>query len=64
VAENTTRQVLPTAMGFAAKEAIAVLRKHHIQIAPPLQRVGLSEHDPALAENDANPTRHGVPAVA
>jgi AraC-like DNA-binding protein len=64
VAEETTRQVLPTAMGFAAKQAIAVLRKHHVQIAPLLRRAGLSEHDSAFAENDANPTRHRVAAVA
>jgi hypothetical protein len=51
-------------MGFAAKEAIAVLRKHHIQIAPLLQRVGLSEHHPAFAENDGNPTSHRISAIA
>src|SRR6516164_8743190 len=38
MAEETTRQVLPTAMGFAAKEAIAALRKHHIATAPLLRR--------------------------
>jgi hypothetical protein len=64
VAEEVTGQVLPTAMGFAAKQAIAALRKHHVQIAPLLRRAGLSEHDPALAEDDANPTGHRVAAVA
>ena len=64
MAEEMTRQALPTAMGFAAKEAIAALRKHHIATAPLLRRAGLSEHDLALAENDRNPTNHRIPAVA
>jgi hypothetical protein len=58
VAEETTRQVLPTATGFAAREAIAALRKHHIEIAPLLRRAGLLEHDLALGEDDGNPTGH------
>ncbi len=41
--EDTTRQVLPTATGFAARQAIAALRKHNIEVAPLLRRVGLSE---------------------
>lgn len=43
--EGTTRQVLPTATGFAARQAIAVLRKRNIEVAPLLRRVGLSESD-------------------
>ena len=43
--EDTTGQVLPTATGFAARQAIAVLRKHNIEVAPLLRRVGLSEGD-------------------
>jgi AraC-like DNA-binding protein len=43
--EGTTRQVLPTATGFAARQAIAVLRKRDIEVAPLLRRVGLSERD-------------------
>ena len=62
MAEETTRQVLPTATGFAAKEAISALRKRHVEIAALLQRAGLSEHD--LAENDASPTGHRISAVA
>jgi AraC-like DNA-binding protein len=64
VAEQTTEQVLPTATGFAAKQAIAALRKRHVEIAPLLRRAGLSEHDLALAENDGNPTGHRISAVA
>jgi AraC-like DNA-binding protein len=64
MAEEMTRQALPTAMGFAAKEAIAVLRKNHVAIAPLLRRAGLLEHDLALAENDSNPASHRIPAVA
>jgi len=43
--EDTTRQVLPTATGFAARQAIAALGKHNIEVAPLLRRVGLSERD-------------------
>jgi hypothetical protein len=39
------RQVLPTATGFAARQAIAALRKSNIAIDPLLRRVGLSEQD-------------------
>ena len=64
MAEESNRQVLPTAMGFAAKEAIVVLRKHRVAPTPLLRRAGLSEHDLALAENNANPTSYRVAAVA
>ncbi len=43
--QDTTRQVLPTATGFAARQAIAVLRKRDVAVAPLLRRVGLSERD-------------------
>jgi AraC-like DNA-binding protein len=42
--EEMPPQVLLTATGFAAREAIAVLRKHNIATAPLLLRAGLSEH--------------------
>lgn len=64
MAEESARQVLPTAMGFAAKEAIAALRDRRIEIAPLLRRAGLSEHDLPLAGNDGNPTSHRISAVA
>jgi AraC-like DNA-binding protein len=64
VAEEATRQALPTATGFAAKRAIAVLCSHHIATAPLLRRAGLSEHELAQAGNNANPTSHRVSAVA
>jgi hypothetical protein len=41
--EETSRTVLPSATGFAARQAIAVLRKHNVPIAPLLKRVGVSE---------------------
>ena len=43
--EGVTQQVLPTATGFAARQAIAALRKRDIEVAPLLRRVGLSEGD-------------------
>ena len=64
MAEETAWQVLPTATGFAAKEAIAALRKRHVEIAPPLRRAGLSEHDLAHAEDDGNPITHRISAIA
>jgi AraC-like DNA-binding protein len=63
VAEEATWQVLPTATGFAAKEAIVALRKHHVEIAPLLRRTGLSEHDLPLAENDGNPASRRISVV-
>ena len=45
VLEGASWQVLPTATGFAARQAIAALRKQNIAVAPLLQRVGLSERD-------------------
>ena len=42
--EETSQQGLPTTTGFAAREAIAMLRKHNIATAPLLLRAGLSEH--------------------
>jgi len=45
VTEETIRQVLPTTTGFAAKQAVAFLRRRDVAIAPLLRRAGLSEHD-------------------
>ena len=45
VTEETGRQILPSATGFAARQAIAVLRKHNLPIAPLLNRAGVSEDD-------------------
>ena len=43
--EDANRQVLPTATGFAARQAILALRRQSIEVAPLLRRVGLSERD-------------------
>jgi hypothetical protein len=40
VTEDGTEQLLPTVTGFAARQAILVLRKHNIAAAPLLQRAG------------------------
>jgi AraC-like DNA-binding protein len=45
VTEEATRQLLPTATGFAAKQAIVALQKHNIAAASLLQRADLSERD-------------------
>jgi AraC-like DNA-binding protein len=61
VTEGRTEQVLPTVTGFAARQAIAALRKHNIATAPLLRRAGLSECNFATA--DASPLHHRVSAV-
>jgi len=43
--EETSRPVLPSATGFAARQAIALLRKRNLPIAPLLKRAGVSEGD-------------------
>jgi AraC-like DNA-binding protein len=45
VAEETRRDFLPSATGFAARQAIAVLRKRNVPVAPLLSRAGISEDD-------------------
>ncbi len=50
MAGKITWQVLPTATGFAARETLAMLRKHNIATAPLLERAGLSEHGLAWAD--------------
>src|SRR6202041_3091397 len=54
---ETSSQGLPTTTGFAAREAIAMLRKHNIAAAPLLLRAGLSEHGLAQAADESG----GVP---
>lgn len=43
--EETRRELLPSATGFAARQAIAVLRKHDVPVAPLLKRAGIPEGD-------------------
>jgi Arabinose-binding domain of AraC transcription regulator, N-term len=45
VTEETSRVVLPSAIGFAARQAIAALRNDNIPIASLLKRAGVSEDD-------------------
>jgi AraC-like DNA-binding protein len=45
VTEETSPKVLPSATGFAARQAFAALRKHKVPIASLLQRAGVSEGD-------------------
>jgi AraC-like DNA-binding protein len=42
---ETSRTVLPSATGFAARQAIALLRSRDVPIAPLLNRAGVSESD-------------------
>jgi AraC-like DNA-binding protein len=59
VTEDATSQGLPTAMGFAAKQAIDALRRRNVATAPVLRDAGISERD--LAES--GPLRHRISAV-
>ena len=61
--EETNRQILPTTTGFAAREAIAMLRKHNIATAPLLLRAGLSEHGLARAADEGNGLAQRVSAI-
>jgi AraC-like DNA-binding protein len=61
--EEMPPQVLPTATGFAASEALALLRKHNIATAPLLLRAGLSEHGLARAADEANGLPQRVSAI-
>jgi AraC-like DNA-binding protein len=45
VTEETRRELLPSATGFAARQAIAVLRDRKVPIAPLLTRAGIPEGD-------------------
>jgi AraC-like DNA-binding protein len=63
VVEETSQRGLPTTTGFAAREAIAMLRKHNIATAPLLLRAGLSEHGLARAADEANGLPLRVPAI-
>jgi hypothetical protein len=45
VTEEGTWQTLPTVTGFAARRAIAALRKRKLPLTPFLQRAGLSERN-------------------
>ena len=57
VTEETSQRGLPTTTGFAAREAVVMLRNHNIATAPLLLRAGLSEHGLARAADESN----GVP---
>jgi hypothetical protein len=59
-----TGQALPTVTGFAARQAIALLRKRNIAIAPLLRRAGLSEHDFLKSADDGNSSNRRLSAAA
>jgi hypothetical protein len=63
VKEEASQQGLPTTTGFAAREAIALLRKRGIATAPLLLRAGLSEHGLARAADESNGLLQRVSAV-
>jgi AraC-like DNA-binding protein len=45
VSEETGRELLPSAAGFAARQAIAVLRERNVPVTPLLSRAGILEGD-------------------
>ena len=62
MADDGTGQALPTVTGFAAKQAMAVLRKHNSSLAPMLHRAGLPAQ--AFAAGDGNTTHGRVSAIS
>lgn len=61
MADRETGHALPTVTGFAARQAIAALRKRSVAIAPLLRRAGLSEGD--LLAPEGNSSDHRISAV-
>ena len=61
--EETSQRGLPTTTGFAAREALAMLRKHNIATAPLLLRAGLSEHGLARPAGEGNGLPQRVSAI-
>ncbi len=59
--EEETR--LPTTTGFAAREALTVLRKHNIATSPLLLRAGLSEDGLAWAADESPGVAQRVSAI-
>ena len=57
--EHVARQGLPTAMGFAAKQAIDALRLRNVATGSVLRAAGISERD--LAES--SPLHHRISAA-
>ena len=57
--ERSTSQGLPSAMGFAAKQAIEALRRRNVAVAPVLRDAGVLERD--LAES--GPIHHRITAL-
>jgi AraC-like DNA-binding protein len=64
VTEYGSGQALPSVTGFAAKQAIAMLRKQNIAPAPLMRAAGLSEHDFARGAEDGSALNHRVSALA
>ena len=58
-----SQQGLPTTTGFAAREALAALRKNNLATAPLLLRAGLSEHGLARAAGEGNDFPQRVSAI-
>ena len=61
--EEMPPQVLLSATGFAAREALAALRKHNIATAPLLLRAGLSEHGLSRAVDEGTGLPQRVSAI-
>jgi AraC-like DNA-binding protein len=61
--EETGQRGLPTTTGFAAREALAMLRQHNIATAPLLLRAGLSEHALARAADESAGVARRVSAI-
>jgi hypothetical protein len=57
---RATDWALPTVTGFAAEQAIVMLRKRKVATEPSMRAAGLHEHDFRRAVRDENPINHHV----
>ena len=62
--QGTAPQLLPTVTGFAARQAVVLLRRHNIAAHSLLHALGFSEHELARTANDRDAVERRFSAAA
>jgi len=62
--QGTATQLLPTVTGFAARQAVVLLRRHNIAAHSLLHALGFSEHELARTANDRDAVERRFSAAA